>query len=120
MFFDDILMYSKGEEEHLQHLEVTLTLLQQHDLFAKKSKCHFACIEIEYLGHIISNQGVRADPKKLQSMTSWPLPKNIKSLRGFLGLLSKFIKGYDSSATPLTQLLKKNGFKWNEVVTDAF
>lgn len=123
VFFDDILVYSKGLAEHLEHLEITLSLLQQHQLFAKKSKCRFACTEIEYLGHVISDQGVRADPIKLQSMVSWPQPKSIKSLRGFLGLTSyyrKFIRGYGSIAAPLTQLLKKNGFKWTEAATEAF
>lgn len=74
VFFDDILIYSATLEEHLQHLEVTLTLLQQHKLFVKMSKCRFTCREIDFLGHRISDQGVQADPNKLQAMVEWPIP----------------------------------------------
>lgn len=62
VFFDDILIYSSSEEEHLKHLELTLGLLRKHQLFAKESKCKFGCQEIGYLGHLISGQGVRGRP----------------------------------------------------------
>lgn len=64
VFFDDILIYSKNLDEHLVHLRVVLEILQNHQLFAKRSKCSFGNPEIEHLGHIISNDGVQADPKK--------------------------------------------------------
>jgi hypothetical protein len=73
-------------------------------------------LEVEYLGHIISVQGVCVDPWKIQVMVGWPFPKSIKALRGFLGLTGycmKFIKGYGSIATLLTNMLKKNSFGWN-------
>jgi hypothetical protein len=108
VFFDDILIYSTTLEEHQYHLTVVLNILKNHQLFAKKSKCSFGCQEIEYLGHLISKNRVRADPKKNESMLNWPFPSTLKSLRGFLGLTGyyrKFIKGYGSIAAPLTSLL---------------
>jgi hypothetical protein len=68
IFFDDILVYSKTLEDHVNHLEVVLQLLLKHHLFAKRSKCVFAAKEVEYLGHIISGLGVQTDPKKTAAM----------------------------------------------------
>jgi hypothetical protein len=110
MFFDDILVYSSNIQVHSRHLKITLEVLRVHQLFAKKSKCRFGCSEIEYLGHLISAEGVKADGKKLSAMVEWLKPKSLKALRGFLGLTGhyrKFIRGYRSVAAPLTDLLKK-------------
>ncbi|KAF5449981.1 hypothetical protein F2P56_030369, partial [Juglans regia] len=123
VFFDDILVYSSDMSSHLDHLSTVLQTLQHHQLYAKQSKCKFACQEIEYLGHLISKEGVRADPKKLESMVTWPIPKNLKALRGFLGLTGyyrKFIKGYGQIAAPLTSLLKKDAFVWTDSATNSF
>lgn len=83
MFFDDILVYSRDMEAHTNHLTMTLDILRQNHLFAKMSKCKFGCSEVEYLGHIVSAQGVCADPRKIQAMVDWSFPKTIKALRGF-------------------------------------
>lgn len=109
IFFDDILVYSTTMEEHIQHLRVTLDILRSHKLFAKKSKCCFGQSRIEYLGHIISKQGVEADPSKISSMQQWPKPTTLKALRGFLGLTGyyrKFVRHYGVIAAPLTDMLK--------------
>jgi len=92
-------------------------------LYAKQSKCRFGVVEIDYLGHLISQDGVKADPKKIESMLKWSIPSTIKSLRGFLGLTGyyrKFIRRYGMIAAPLTDLLKKNSFQWTDQATEAF
>jgi hypothetical protein len=97
VFMDDILVYSRSEDEHVAHLTQVLTLLRQQQLFVKRSKCSFACSSLEYLGHIISGEGVATDPKKMQAMTEWPIPSTVTELRGFLGLTGyyrKFVRNY--------------------------
>lgn len=122
VFFDDILVYSKTME-HLQHLEITLQLLQQQKLYVKFSKCIFAQQQIEYLGHVISRNGVSTNDSKVVIMKSWLRPLNLKGLRGFLGLIGfyrKFIKVYRVISKILTNLLKKDSFHWNEEAEVAF
>ncbi|XP_042958052.1 uncharacterized protein LOC122293563 [Carya illinoinensis] len=109
VFFDEILIYSKNLRDHVSHLRAVLHVLKQHTLYAKMSKCRFAMHEVDYLGHIISAEGVKADSSKLVSMVEWPIPKSLKALRGFLGLTGyyrKFIKDYGSIAAPLTAFKK--------------
>lgn len=85
-FIYDILVYSRNMGEHLQHLKITLETLKKHQLFAKLSKCQFGSIEVAYLGHLISAQGVKADLAKLKALEEWPKPHNIKTLKDFLRL----------------------------------
>ena len=123
VFFDDILVYSPDMKTHLKHLETVLQLLKIHQFYANKKKCAFGSSKIAYLGHIISVEGVSADPEKVEAMLSWPLPKSVTELRGFLGLTGyyrRFVKNYGQIARPLTDQLKKSGFAWNEEATKAF
>jgi hypothetical protein len=115
VFFDDILIYSKTESEHIEHLKVVLTLLHQHSLYAKRSKCVFGQESVEYLGHIISSTGVSTDPTKISAVQAWSIPKNITEMRGFLGLAGcyrRFIRDYGRIYRPLFDSLKKGEFHW--------
>ncbi|KAJ1694545.1 hypothetical protein LUZ63_011243 [Rhynchospora breviuscula] len=123
VFFDDILIYSKSLNKHKQHLQMALNILRDHKLYAKLSKCEFGVERLEYLGHVISADGVATDPKKIDIMQQWPQPKNVKELRSFLGLTGyyrRFVKGYGVIAKPLSDQLRKNVFCWTEEATVAF
>jgi hypothetical protein len=86
VFFDDILIYSSDSEQHKHHLSIVLQILHDHQLKAKLQKCTFGQASVEYLGHIISSQGVATDPTKIKDIMEWKTPTTIKKLRGFLGL----------------------------------
>ncbi|PNX98954.1 retrotransposon-related protein, partial [Trifolium pratense] len=123
VFFDDILVYSPTLTDHLSHLEQVFHKLVTGEFFLKFSKCLFAQQTLEYLGHMVSSTGVFPEPSKIQAILDWPRPKTITELRGFLGLTGfyrKFIKGYASIALPLTSLLRKDAFIWNDLSTQAF
>jgi hypothetical protein len=124
VFLDDILVYSSTIEAHVQHLRQVLQLLQQHGLKAKLSKCTFAQHELSYLGHRISANGVATEHDKIRTVQQWPIPVNLKELRGFLGLAGyyrKFVKNFGVISRPLTDLLKKGTqFLWTSVTDTAF
>ncbi|KAJ9564989.1 hypothetical protein OSB04_000955 [Centaurea solstitialis] len=123
VFFDDILVYSRGWKDHIAHLSTVLEILRHHQFVANRKKCVFATQQVEYLGHTISDQGVAVDPSKIRSILDWPVPRNVKGVRGFLGLTGyyrKFVKGYGKLAKPLTDLTKKEGFAWGSEAQAAF
>lgn len=100
-----------------------LNILKQHQFVANRKKCTFGQHQLEYLGHVISKVGVIVDPVKVSSVLQWPIPKNVKGVRGFLGLTGyyrKFIANYGKIAKPLTKLTKKDGFSWNAAAAEAF
>lgn len=123
IFFDDILIYSPTLEEHIMHLRKVFKTLRENQLLAKLSKCSFGQKTIGFLGHIISENGVQPDPDKISAMIDWQTPKNLKMLRGFLGLTGyyrRFIKGYAQLAAPMTNLLRKDSFLWSDEATNSF
>ena len=88
VYLDDILIYSRDEKEHLQHLREVLTHLVNNGFYCKKSKCDFLKTEISYLGFVVSKDGVKTDPPKIQAITEWPVPTCKKELQSFLGIIN--------------------------------
>lgn len=110
VFFDDISIYSQTAEEHEEHVQKVLHLLRQHKLYAKKSKCTFFTPKIEYLGFIVSQEGIFVDPAKVKDMVEWPQLKSVSEVREFLGITGwyrTFLRVYALRATLLTNLIKK-------------
>ena len=124
VFIDDILIYSKSEEEHEQHLEIILETLREHQLYAKFSKCEFWLKEVGFLGHIVSAGGIAVDPAKIKTVEEWKAPTTQTEVRAFLGLAGyyrRFVEGFSSIARPLTQLLKKDKkFEWTDKCEESF
>ncbi|GKD27045.1 putative reverse transcriptase domain-containing protein [Tanacetum coccineum] len=111
VFIDDILVYSKDEEEHGKHLKIILELLKKEILYAKFSKCDFWLDSVKFLGHVIDRSGVHVDPAKIEAIESWVAPTTPTEVRQFLGLAvyyRRFIEGFSLISKPLTKLTQKN------------
>ena len=96
VFFDDILIFIKTWEDHLQHLDEVLNIME-HSLFAKELKCEFGLTEILYLGHVIGVDVVTVHQEKMQAILDWPPPRSVSNLRGLLDLCSyyrRFARGF--------------------------
>jgi hypothetical protein len=110
VYLDDILVYSKSADEHLEHLEAVFALMKKHELYIRMFKCTFNATEVKFLGHIVGNNQVKPDPKKVAAVENWAVPTNVHELRAFLGLVnyfSRFIHKHARLARPLTELLRK-------------
>ena len=90
VFIDDILVYSKDAQDHEQHLRMVLQILREKKLFAKLIKCEFWLKEVSFLGHIVSAEGIRVDPIKIEEIVNWKPPRNVTEVRSFLGLASYY------------------------------
>ncbi|WVZ85002.1 hypothetical protein U9M48_031967 [Paspalum notatum var. saurae] len=124
VFIDDILVYSKNEKEHQEHLRIVLSRLREHKLYAKFSKCAFWLKEVAFLGHILSAKGVAVDPSKVEDVLNWKQPQTVIEIRSFLGLAGyyrRFIKDFSKIAKPMTALTQKNAkFAWSPKCEEAF
>nr|GFD42320.1 putative reverse transcriptase domain-containing protein [Tanacetum cinerariifolium] len=110
VFIDDILIYSKDEKEHKEHLKVILELLKKEELYAKFSKFEFWIPTVQFLGHVIDSQGIHVDPAKIESIKDWTSPKSPTEIRQFLGLVGyyrRFIEGFSKITKPMTKLTQK-------------
>lgn len=124
VYLDDIMVYSKDFKEHIRHLDVVLSRLEQAGLKLNLKKCKIARAEVSYLGHVIDKSGVRPDNSNTEAVKDYPRPKNVKEMRTFLGLASyyrRFVKDFASLADPLFKLCHpKEKFEWGEIHEKAF
>ena len=124
VFVDDILIYSKSEEDHEGHLRIVLQTLREHQLYAKFSKCEFWLTEVRFLGHMVSNSGVSVDPNKVEVVMSRERSKSVFDIRSFLGLAGyykRFIEDFSQLTVPMTRLTRKKvNFEWNDLCERAF
>eukprot|EP00253_Pinus_taeda_P009984 PITA_09984 len=124
IFIDDILVYSRTIEEHQEHLRKVLQTLREHQLYAKLSKCDFFKEEIQYLGHVITKEGIAVDPEKIKAIMDWPVPKDVADVRSFMGLAGyyiRFVEGFSRVAFPITSLQKKGKtFHWTPNCQKSF
>ncbi|XP_072052209.1 uncharacterized mitochondrial protein AtMg00860-like [Arachis hypogaea] len=124
VFIDYILIYSKTEEEHAEHLRIVLQILKERKLYVKLSKCEFWKDEVKFLGHVMSKQEIAVDPAKVKVVMEWGRPASVTQIRSFLGLASyyqKFIKGFSQIALPPTRLTRKDApFVWTSECEESF
>jgi hypothetical protein len=124
VFIDDILIYSKTSEDHVNHIRIVLQRLRDHRLYAKFLKCEFWLNSVKFLGHTITSEGILVDPTKVQEVMDWKPPTSVHQIRSFLGLAGyyrRFIPDFSKIAKPMTELLKKEvKYRWNDKCDEAF
>jgi hypothetical protein len=111
VFIDDILIFSKNEEEHDEHLHLLLQKLRENQLYAKLNKCKFWLKEVSFLDHIISEGGISVDPSKVKDVLSWNTPQNVSDIKSFLdlaGYYRRFIEEFSKISKPMIELLEKS------------
>jgi hypothetical protein len=124
VFINDILVYSRSEEEHEEHLRLSLQKLRENRLYAKLSKCEFWMKQIAFLGHVISKGGISMDPSKVQDVLSWNAPTSVGGIQSFLGLARyyrRFIERFSKISKPMTKFLEKDKkFEWTSACEASF
>ncbi|KAF8757123.1 hypothetical protein RHS01_03682 [Rhizoctonia solani] len=124
IYLDDILIYSKDDATHTQHVHEVLRRLMENQLFCKASKCTFHVTSVEYLGIIVLDKGFSLDKLKIQAIQEWPTPTKVKEVQSFLGFanfLRRFVANFSHMARPLHNLVKKDTpWKWETKEQEAF
>jgi hypothetical protein len=118
VYFDDILIYSKSIEEHIEHITYVLAALRKEKLYANLAKCTFCTDKVVFLGFVVSGQGVEVDEEKIKAIREWLAPQNLSQVLSFLGLAGfyrRFVKDFSTIAAPINELTKKDmPFHWGE------
>ncbi|PKU86669.1 RNA-directed DNA polymerase [Dendrobium catenatum] len=123
VYFDDILIFSRSFEDHLCHLRSVLDTLREHQLYLNVAKCEFAVTNVSFLGFILTPEGIKTSPHKISAITEWPVPTSITEVRSFHGLANyyrRFIKGFSSLMSPITNCLKSPSFTWAAAQQKSF
>jgi len=123
VYFDDILVYSKSEEEHANHLHQVLSILAQEEVYGNLEKCHFFTSQVIFLGYVVSAQGIHVDESKVQAIQDWPVPTSIQQVRSFHGLASfyrRFVRDFSTIVALMIEVLKAKRFEWTEQAQKAF
>ena len=124
VYIDDLIIFSRTFDEHLLHLEQVFKRLREANVRLKPSKCHFVQPEVEYLGHVVSSEGLKPNPAKIRAVQDFPVPTNVSGVKAFLGLCNyyrRFIKGFAQIASPLNKLTSKTvTFEWTPECQTAF
>ena len=123
VYFDDILIYSRTRDEHLNHLRSVCSTLQKEKFYANLKKCAFLIDSITFLGFILSSQGISIDQEKVRAIVEWPEPKTIRDVRSFHGLATfyrRFIRDFSTIVAPMTDCLRKETFAWTDLHQNPF
>lgn len=124
IYVDDLLVFSDNVENHLRHLNKVFEKFTAEGITIKLRKCQFVREKVTFLGHMISNKGIAIDPNRIDSIINFPNPRNVRELRGFLGLVNydrRFCDNYSDLISPLVKLLrKKEIWKWGVEEKEAF
>ena len=113
VYFDDILVYSKTEQDHVQQLKQVFSTLKEQKLYGKLKKCEFFVPRVVFLGYVVSCDGIQVYETKVEAIRTWPIPTSVTVVRSFHGLASfyrRFIKDSSTVMAPLTECMKKASF----------
>ena len=124
VYLDDIIVFSRDLKQHLERCKIVFRRLREAGLKLKVSKCNMIRDQVQFLGHIVSREGIATDPEKIEKVENWPQPRNLHDVKAFYGLCSyyrKFVKDFAKIAAPMTKLMKpENKFEWSQECEESF
>ena len=123
VYLDDICIYSKSEEEHLEHVAKVLSLLEASELIARSKKCTFGVHEMDFLGHVVTDEGLKVQSSKVKAVTDWPTPTNVTQVlqfKGLVGFYRRFIRGFSKVAAPPSALCGNVPWHWGTEEQQSF